>query len=165
MIITCPECETKYRYDERRFDGEATKQVKCTSCGLMFEAANPAIEVKTAGTPVDEIRGVAKRDERVVGRPALEPLGGPENREDEGGIDQCDVQPPRRRVAEPHGEGPDQVLVDDEGEPAQQHHVAADPLGPEQRGPLVGQVETGTAGDGLQPGQDGHHEQGQDEAA
>lgn len=44
MIITCPECDTKYRYDERRFDGEPAKKVKCTSCGFMFEAANPILE-------------------------------------------------------------------------------------------------------------------------
>lgn len=43
MIITCPECATKYRYDERRFDGDSVKQVKCTSCGFTFEADNPAL--------------------------------------------------------------------------------------------------------------------------
>jgi len=41
VIITCPECGTKYRYDERRFDGSPTKTVKCTSCGFTFSAANP----------------------------------------------------------------------------------------------------------------------------
>jgi predicted Zn finger-like uncharacterized protein len=41
VIITCPECDTKYRYDERRFDGQPSKRVKCTSCGLTFEAENP----------------------------------------------------------------------------------------------------------------------------
>lgn len=44
MIITCPECDTKYRYDENRFDGEATKKVKCTSCGFSFEARHPKHE-------------------------------------------------------------------------------------------------------------------------
>lgn len=56
MIITCPECETKYRYDERRFDGEAVKQVKCTACSCTFEAANPSFEQgeePVAPTPVD----------------------------------------------------------------------------------------------------------------
>lgn len=50
VIISCPECETKYRYDERRFDGEAVKQVKCTSCGFTFEAANPALASPTIDT-------------------------------------------------------------------------------------------------------------------
>lgn len=44
MIITCPECETKYRYDERLFNGEAVKKVKCTSCGVSFETANPLLK-------------------------------------------------------------------------------------------------------------------------
>ena len=44
MIITCPECATKYRYDERRFDGDSVKKVKCTSCGFTFEAANPVLD-------------------------------------------------------------------------------------------------------------------------
>ena len=50
MIITCPECATKYRYDERRFDGDAVKQVKCTSCGFTFEATNPVLESAVRGT-------------------------------------------------------------------------------------------------------------------
>jgi predicted Zn finger-like uncharacterized protein len=41
VIITCPQCETKYRYDEARFGGEAEKAVKCTSCGHTFEVENP----------------------------------------------------------------------------------------------------------------------------
>lgn len=49
MIITCPECATKYRYDERRFDGDSVKKVKCTSCGFTFEAANPALESAAPG--------------------------------------------------------------------------------------------------------------------
>jgi predicted Zn finger-like uncharacterized protein len=44
VIITCPSCETKYRYDERRFEGAASKHVKCTSCGFTFDAPNPAYE-------------------------------------------------------------------------------------------------------------------------
>lgn len=51
MIISCPQCDTRYRYDERRFDGEASKKVKCTSCGFTFEAENPAVEPKVAQEP------------------------------------------------------------------------------------------------------------------
>lgn len=53
MIITCPECDTKYRYDERRFDGDATKSVKCTSCGLAFEAVNPLLAAAQTLEPTD----------------------------------------------------------------------------------------------------------------
>jgi len=50
VIITCPECATKYRYDERRFDGDAVKKVKCTSCGFTFEATNPVLEAAGRST-------------------------------------------------------------------------------------------------------------------
>ena len=50
MIITCPECATKYRYDERRFDGDSVKKVKCTSCGFTFEATNPVLADEARGT-------------------------------------------------------------------------------------------------------------------
>jgi predicted Zn finger-like uncharacterized protein len=50
VIITCPECATKYRYDERRFDGDSVKKVKCTSCGFTFEATNPVLDAEGRGT-------------------------------------------------------------------------------------------------------------------
>ncbi|MEJ2580255.1 MAG: FHA domain-containing protein [Acidobacteriota bacterium] len=48
MIITCPNCETKYRYDEARFGGAEVKQVKCTSCQHAFEVRNPLDEPSNA---------------------------------------------------------------------------------------------------------------------
>jgi predicted Zn finger-like uncharacterized protein len=48
LIITCPECQTKYRYDEARFGGADVKQVKCTSCGHSFEVRNPLDEPSNA---------------------------------------------------------------------------------------------------------------------
>jgi predicted Zn finger-like uncharacterized protein len=57
LIITCPECETRYRYDESRFGDDLVKQVKCTSCGHAFEAANPAMNVAASGKPQDEVEG------------------------------------------------------------------------------------------------------------
>jgi len=54
VIITCPECETKYRYDERLFDGKAVKQVKCTSCGVSFETANPVLKGADSGMSGDD---------------------------------------------------------------------------------------------------------------
>jgi predicted Zn finger-like uncharacterized protein len=52
VIITCPECDTRYRYDERRFDGAPSKRVKCTSCGFTFDAANPALA--PSPSPIEE---------------------------------------------------------------------------------------------------------------
>ena len=48
MIITCPECGTKYRYDEARFGGADVKLVKCTSCEHSFEVRNPLDEPSNA---------------------------------------------------------------------------------------------------------------------
>jgi predicted Zn finger-like uncharacterized protein len=48
VIITCPNCETKYRYDEARFGGVEVKQVKCTSCQNTFEVRNPLDEPSNA---------------------------------------------------------------------------------------------------------------------
>ena len=44
VIITCTQCDTKYRYDEARFGGAEFKRVKCTSCGHTFQVANPFYE-------------------------------------------------------------------------------------------------------------------------
>ena len=48
MIITCPNCDTKYRYDEARFGSADVKQVKCTSCQHSFEVRNPLDEPSNA---------------------------------------------------------------------------------------------------------------------
>ncbi len=71
MIINCPECETKYRYDERRFDGEAAKRVKCTSCGFAFEAANPALEPVRGSAPTDPGIDDGGADREVSWSPGL----------------------------------------------------------------------------------------------
>ncbi len=44
MIVTCPNCEAKYRYDKARFGGAASKRLKCPKCAEVFEVANPAGE-------------------------------------------------------------------------------------------------------------------------
>ncbi len=44
MIVTCPSCKTKYRYDKARFGGAPSKRLKCPKCGEVFEVANPAAE-------------------------------------------------------------------------------------------------------------------------
>ncbi|NOZ12923.1 MAG: FHA domain-containing protein [Acidobacteria bacterium] len=41
MIIQCPGCRKKYKYDEARFKGEETKKIKCPHCGTVFEITNP----------------------------------------------------------------------------------------------------------------------------
>jgi predicted Zn finger-like uncharacterized protein len=44
VIIECTNCHAKYQYDEARFDGRATKKIKCAKCQSVFEIHNPAME-------------------------------------------------------------------------------------------------------------------------
>ena len=50
MIIECPNCRSKYQYDEQRFEGKASKKIKCSRCQQIFEIANPA-NAKPAEAP------------------------------------------------------------------------------------------------------------------
>lgn len=55
MIIECSSCHSKYQYNEERFEGRASKKIKCAKCGTIFEIFNPAaasVAGKAAGTPV-----------------------------------------------------------------------------------------------------------------
>lgn len=44
MVITCPQCGKKYKYDEARFGGAESKRVKCTGCRTVFEVRNPMLD-------------------------------------------------------------------------------------------------------------------------
>ena len=41
MIVSCPACGAKYRYEEKRFEGRAVKKIRCTKCETVFDIANP----------------------------------------------------------------------------------------------------------------------------
>ena len=41
MIIECTNCHSKYQYDEGRFEGRASKKIKCAKCQQIFEIFNP----------------------------------------------------------------------------------------------------------------------------
>jgi predicted Zn finger-like uncharacterized protein len=41
MIIACDRCYARYKYDESRFQGKASKKVRCTKCLSVFEIYNP----------------------------------------------------------------------------------------------------------------------------
>jgi predicted Zn finger-like uncharacterized protein len=73
VIITCPSCDTKYRYDERRFDGASSKNVKCTSCGASFEALNPAFEPTKSSTGGRGRQDPSEPPTPVTTPPELEP--------------------------------------------------------------------------------------------
>jgi predicted Zn finger-like uncharacterized protein len=47
MIVECDRCYTRYRYDDSRFEGKASKRVRCTRCLAIFEIFNtPAFEAQ-----------------------------------------------------------------------------------------------------------------------
>ncbi|HSS43910.1 MAG TPA: FHA domain-containing protein [Thermoanaerobaculia bacterium] len=43
MIIACDQCYARYKYDENRFEGKASRKVRCTKCLAVFEIANPRL--------------------------------------------------------------------------------------------------------------------------
>lgn len=87
MIITCPRCATRYRYDEERFGGAAVKRVKCTGCSNVFEISNPiqdpgdatGVAARTSQAPAvaePEADGEVRSSVNVTDLPALPPLPG-----------------------------------------------------------------------------------------
>ncbi len=84
MIITCPQCESKYRYDEARFGPEPSKRVRCTTCGFTFTVDNPLQvgDATNAGHESELPAGLFEDDEAKGAEPespelsALAPLPG-----------------------------------------------------------------------------------------
>ena len=63
MIIECDRCYARYRYDEARFEGKASKRVRCTKCLAIFEIFN------THGLEADAVpSGTAVKPEETVSR-------------------------------------------------------------------------------------------------
>ena len=61
MIITCPQCQTQYRYDDARFGASTRKRVKCPKCSNVFEVDNPSPDPGAAtsiGVAADEVATV-----------------------------------------------------------------------------------------------------------
>jgi pSer/pThr/pTyr-binding forkhead associated (FHA) protein len=46
LIIECTSCQSRYQYDEDRFDRKPAKKIKCAKCGSVFEIQNPAFAPK-----------------------------------------------------------------------------------------------------------------------
>ncbi len=51
MIVACPSCGAKYRYDEARFQGKPSKKIRCTKCESTFDIANPSAPAAAAVDP------------------------------------------------------------------------------------------------------------------
>lgn len=37
MIVTCPQCAARYRYDDSRFGSASTRKLKCSRCSAVFD--------------------------------------------------------------------------------------------------------------------------------
>lgn len=53
MIIECPNCHSKYQYDEQRFEGKASKKIKCARCQQIFEIHRPGAAPDPTGDTGD----------------------------------------------------------------------------------------------------------------
>lgn len=42
MIVVCPSCQARFRYDDERFQGLPRKRFRCPKCVHVFEVENPA---------------------------------------------------------------------------------------------------------------------------
>lgn len=51
MIVACSACGAKYRYEESRFDGKASKRIRCTKCETVFEVHNPEVAFRSEARP------------------------------------------------------------------------------------------------------------------
>lgn len=62
MIIQCPQCRKKYKYDKSRFNGEEKKKIKCPHCQTVFEIKNPDFKRKKASATTAVHRTEAVQD-------------------------------------------------------------------------------------------------------
>jgi predicted Zn finger-like uncharacterized protein len=55
LIVACPACAARYRYDDARFGGKPSKKIRCTKCETTFDVVNPA----GAAPPAADVRAEA----------------------------------------------------------------------------------------------------------
>ncbi len=66
VIIECSSCHSKYQYDEARFEGKASKKIKCAKCQTVFEIHNTPTPAKGDSTAS---RSHTKSEATHIGRP------------------------------------------------------------------------------------------------
>ncbi|HKC12080.1 MAG TPA: zinc-ribbon domain-containing protein, partial [Vicinamibacteria bacterium] len=47
MIIVCPSCQSRYKFDESRLGGRPKVKTKCAKCGGTIEIENPLMGAMT----------------------------------------------------------------------------------------------------------------------
>lgn len=53
MIIECTSCGAKYKYDESKLEGTASKKVKCAKCKGIIEIKNPNLHDSGAASKIE----------------------------------------------------------------------------------------------------------------
>lgn len=52
MIVICPHCSARFKYDESRFGGSSSKRLKCSRCSSVFDVERPSgLSAQTVGLP------------------------------------------------------------------------------------------------------------------
>lgn len=59
MIVTCPQCAARYRYDESRFGSASSRRLKCSRCSAVFDVHRP----RTVEDTVEAAAHQAHREE------------------------------------------------------------------------------------------------------
>lgn len=70
MIVACTSCGAKYRYEESRFEGKASKKIRCTKCQTVFEVLNPQQAESSPVVVADNPPPVLGNDSTFTRRPA-----------------------------------------------------------------------------------------------
>ncbi len=71
MIVACDGCQARYHYDESRFGGRASKKLRCSKCGAIFEV----FQAKASEAP-PAARPPVTLEETAVRRPGEGSRGG-----------------------------------------------------------------------------------------
>jgi predicted Zn finger-like uncharacterized protein len=80
VIIECPNCHSKYQYDEERFERKPSKKIKCARCQQIFEIHNPAFaKAEPAAIEIGD-RTFASRDPKPAAPDTTEQSPIPEHR-------------------------------------------------------------------------------------
>jgi predicted Zn finger-like uncharacterized protein len=71
MIIVCPSCQTRYKFDETKLGARAKAKTRCAKCGGTIEIENPLMAAVTLPPGIEAPappREVPSEDERTLSR-------------------------------------------------------------------------------------------------
>lgn len=73
MIIECPNCRSRYKYDEERFEGKPSRKIRCARCQDVFEILNPTPPEPAPQPPEDNFDSTTVRRARRPVAPEPDP--------------------------------------------------------------------------------------------